>query len=95
MQSLSKRRTWYKVKLVSRYLTLLCPASQPDCIAVRALSFLIPISLSHLYSSDLYLELHPLSTMGLMIQKPEHVAGSAAPAILVGLFVSFGGILYG
>ncbi|KAL8829268.1 MAG: hypothetical protein Q9191_002114 [Dirinaria sp. TL-2023a] len=33
--------------------------------------------------------------MGLMIKKPEHVAGSAAPAIIVGLFVAFGGILYG
>lgn len=33
--------------------------------------------------------------MGLMIKKPEDVAGSAAPAILVGLFVAFGGILFG
>ena len=36
-----------------------------------------------------------LVVMGLMIKKPEHVAGSAAPAIIVGLFVAFGGILYG
>ncbi|KAI4138125.1 MAG: hypothetical protein L6R39_006953 [Caloplaca ligustica] len=33
--------------------------------------------------------------MGLMIHKPEHVAGSAAPAILIGLFVAFGGVLFG
>ncbi|KAL8983095.1 MAG: hypothetical protein Q9177_005077 [Variospora cf. flavescens] len=33
--------------------------------------------------------------MGLTIKKPENVAGSAAPAILVGLFVAFGGILFG
>ncbi|KAK5072994.1 Plasma membrane low glucose sensor [Lithohypha guttulata] len=33
--------------------------------------------------------------MGFMIKKPENVAGSAAPAILIGLFVSFGGVLFG
>lgn len=33
--------------------------------------------------------------MGLTIKKPKDVAGSAAPAILVGLFVAFGGILFG
>lgn len=33
--------------------------------------------------------------MGLMLRKPEHVAGSAAPAIMVGLFVAFGGVLFG
>ena len=33
--------------------------------------------------------------MGLMLQKPEGSAGSALPAILVGLFVAFGGVLYG
>ncbi|KAL8742005.1 MAG: hypothetical protein Q9184_008316, partial [Pyrenodesmia sp. 2 TL-2023] len=33
--------------------------------------------------------------MGLMIKKPEHVAGSATPAILIGLFVAFGGVLFG
>ncbi|KAA8616584.1 ProP Permease of the major facilitator superfamily [Pyrenophora tritici-repentis] len=33
--------------------------------------------------------------MGLMLKKPEGVAGSTAPAILVGLFVAFGGVLYG
>ena len=33
--------------------------------------------------------------MGIMLKKPEHVAGSAAPAIMVGLFVAFGGILFG
>ena len=30
-----------------------------------------------------------------MIKKPDHVAGSAAPAIIVGLFVAFGGVLFG
>ncbi|CAL8575107.1 Plasma membrane low glucose sensor [Xanthoria parietina] len=33
--------------------------------------------------------------MGVMIKKPTDVPGSAAPAILIGLFVSFGGILFG
>ncbi|KAL8662925.1 MAG: hypothetical protein Q9168_008180, partial [Polycauliona sp. 1 TL-2023] len=33
--------------------------------------------------------------MGIMIKKPADVPGSAVPAILIGLFVSFGGILYG
>ncbi|KAF1833045.1 general substrate transporter [Decorospora gaudefroyi] len=33
--------------------------------------------------------------MGLMLKKPEHVAGSTMPAILVGLFVAFGGVLFG
>lgn len=33
--------------------------------------------------------------MGLMIKKPEHVAGSAAPAIIIGCFVAFGGVLFG
>jgi SP family sugar:H+ symporter-like MFS transporter len=33
--------------------------------------------------------------MGLMLRKPEGSAGSALPAILVGLFVAFGGVLFG
>ncbi|RDI80355.1 hypothetical protein Vi05172_g9707 [Venturia inaequalis] len=33
--------------------------------------------------------------MGIMIKKPEGTVGSAWPAILVGLFVAFGGILFG
>jgi MFS transporter, SP family, sugar:H+ symporter len=33
--------------------------------------------------------------MGLMLKKPEHVAGSAAPAIIIGCFVAFGGVLFG
>lgn len=33
--------------------------------------------------------------MGLMLKKPQNVAGSAAPAILIGLFVAFGGVLFG
>jgi hypothetical protein len=33
--------------------------------------------------------------MGLMLKKPQGVAGSTAPAILVGLFVAFGGVLFG
>ncbi|KAF2085633.1 general substrate transporter [Saccharata proteae CBS 121410] len=33
--------------------------------------------------------------MGLMLKKPEGTAGSAAPAIIIGLFVAFGGILFG
>lgn len=33
--------------------------------------------------------------MGLMLKKPEGSAGSALPAIMVGLFVAFGGVLFG
>lgn len=33
--------------------------------------------------------------MTFMFKKPEGTAGSAAPAILVGLFISFGGVLFG
>ena len=33
--------------------------------------------------------------MGIMIKKPENVAGSALPAILIGSFVAFGGVLFG
>jgi hypothetical protein len=33
------------------------------------------------------------SKMG--IKRPHHVAGSPVPAILMGLFVAFGGILFG
>lgn len=33
--------------------------------------------------------------MGLMIRKPEGAVGSAFPAIIVGLFVAFGGVLFG
>lgn len=33
--------------------------------------------------------------MGLMIKKPADVPGATWPAIVVGLFVAFGGVLYG
>lgn len=33
--------------------------------------------------------------MGLLLKKPEGVAGSIMPAIIVGLFVAFGGVLFG
>jgi hypothetical protein len=33
--------------------------------------------------------------MGIMLKKPADAPGSAAPAIMVGLFVAFGGVLYG
>lgn len=33
--------------------------------------------------------------MGLLFNKPADVAGSATPAILVGVFVAFGGVLFG
>ncbi|KAF1951929.1 general substrate transporter [Byssothecium circinans] len=33
--------------------------------------------------------------MGLTIKKPKDVPGSAAPAIMIGLFVAFGGVLFG
>jgi hypothetical protein len=33
--------------------------------------------------------------MGVMLKKPEGEAGKSGPAIAIGLFVAFGGILYG
>ena len=33
--------------------------------------------------------------MGLMLKKPEGSAGATLPAVLVGLFVAFGGVLFG
>ncbi|KAF2200404.1 high affinity glucose transporter RGT2 [Delitschia confertaspora ATCC 74209] len=33
--------------------------------------------------------------MGLSLKKPDGVPGSAVPAIMIGLFVAFGGVLYG
>jgi hypothetical protein len=34
-------------------------------------------------------------TMGLMLKKPEGEAGASWPAIMIGLFVAFGGVLFG
>lgn len=33
--------------------------------------------------------------MGFMLKAPPGTPGSAAPAILIGLFVAFGGVLFG
>jgi hypothetical protein len=33
--------------------------------------------------------------MGFLIQRPEGTPGSAWPAIVIGLFVAFGGVLFG
>lgn len=33
--------------------------------------------------------------MGFGITKPQGVPGSGAPAIIIGLFVAFGGVLFG
>jgi MFS transporter, SP family, sugar:H+ symporter len=33
--------------------------------------------------------------MGFMLKKPADVPGSAAPAIIIGMFVAFGGVLFG
>ena len=33
--------------------------------------------------------------MGIGFQKPENTAGSAVPAIVIGCFVAFGGVLFG
>ncbi|KAG2420258.1 hypothetical protein HFD88_005059 [Aspergillus terreus] len=33
--------------------------------------------------------------MGFLLKKPDDAAGSAAPAIIIGLFVAFGGLLFG
>lgn len=33
--------------------------------------------------------------MGFAIKKPDDAVGSAVPAIVIGLFVAFGGVLFG
>lgn len=33
--------------------------------------------------------------MGLGLKRPDDAVGSAAPAIMIGLFVAFGGVLFG
>ena len=33
--------------------------------------------------------------MGFAIRKPDDAVGSATPAIVIGLFVAFGGVLFG
>jgi hypothetical protein len=33
--------------------------------------------------------------MGFRLKAPEDAAGSATPAILIGFFVAFGGVLFG
>lgn len=33
--------------------------------------------------------------MGILLKKPPGAPGSTAPAILIGLFVAFGGVLFG
>jgi MFS transporter, SP family, sugar:H+ symporter len=33
--------------------------------------------------------------MGVLLKKPADAAGSAAPAIAIGMFVAFGGVLFG
>ena len=33
--------------------------------------------------------------MGFSLRKPDDTVGSAGPAIMIGLFVAFGGVLFG
>jgi hypothetical protein len=33
--------------------------------------------------------------MGFALKRPDDAVGSAAPAIIIGLFVAFGGVLFG
>lgn len=33
--------------------------------------------------------------MGVLLKKPDDAAGSGTPAIIIGLFVAFGGVLFG
>jgi len=33
--------------------------------------------------------------MGFLVKKPADIEGSAVPAIFIGLFVAFGGVLFG
>jgi len=33
--------------------------------------------------------------MGFALKKPDDATGSAVPAIIIGLFVAFGGVLFG
>lgn len=42
-----------------------------------------------------YLSIYCATAMGFLFNKPADVPGSAAPAILVGMFVAFGGVLFG
>jgi len=38
---------------------------------------------------------HTSANMGFMIKNPERDSGKAWPAIMIGLFVAFGGVLFG
>jgi hypothetical protein len=42
-----------------------------------------------------YLVLLNSLAMGFALKKPDDAVGSAAPAIIIGLFVAFGGVLFG
>lgn len=33
--------------------------------------------------------------MGILLKKPQGAPGSTGPAIIIGLFVAFGGVLFG
>jgi hypothetical protein len=51
-----------------------------------------------LFSSTIlfnYLPRTNIPTMGFAIKKPADATGSAMPAICIGLFVAFGGVLFG
>jgi len=50
----------------------------------------------HLHSTTLLLQTPlRLSTMGFALKKPDDAVGSATPTIVIGLFVAFGGVLFG
>lgn len=57
-----------------------------------------PVSVRRIAESSLYLthpDTYPTINMGVMLKPPEGTPGSAWPAIMVGLFVAFGGVLFG
>jgi len=53
---------------------------------------LIQSSLWSIFPSSI---LHISANMGFMINNPEKDSGKAWPAIMIGLFVAFGGVLFG
>lgn len=64
-----------------------------ECVCCAALPFntIIPdilLLFPYLFSLVLF-------AMGFALKKPDNAVGSAAPAIIIGLFVAFGGILFG
>ena len=70
------------------YLRLIaCRSSSTILTAVNLIHSTLPI---HTVSSS-----KTSAAMGFMLKAPAGTPGSAAPAIMIGLFVAFGGVLFG